>query len=59
MKTLLSTFYSDDEVRIAQVFITDEDYMVSAIDSYLNVDKVFRFKDRLQAEDFAEDWVMC
>lgn len=59
MSILLSTFYSNDEMRTSLVYLVEErQYEVITMDSYNGREKITKFESRQQAEDFAEDWVL-
>lgn len=59
MSILLSTFYSNDEMRTSLVYLVEErQYEVITMDSYNGREKITKFESRQLAEDFAEDWVL-
>ena len=56
---LVSEFFSDSGQKTAMVFTRgDSGYRVTCLDSYFEVDKEFYFDTLLDAENFAEDWVL-
>lgn len=56
---LLSTFFSDDQLRAAMVFMRDSfGYRVCCLDSYSGTEKEYYFNFLQEAEDFAENWVL-
>lgn len=54
---LLSTYYSDDQMRTAWIFKKTDEYMVETLDSLNHKDYKFYFTNEQEAKDFAEDWV--
>lgn len=54
---LISTYYSDDQMRTAWVFRKEGEYMVETLDSINHKDYKFYFTEEVEAEEFAEDWV--
>ena len=59
MKTL-STFYSDDELRVAHVcLVTDEAYHhFKVLTIYKDASHTKRFSFETEAEEYAENWVL-
>lgn len=55
---LLSTYFSDDQLRSAWVFDKGAEYMVEVLDSVTHKEYKFYFDNERAAEDFAEDWVL-
>ena len=55
---LLSTFMSDDLMRTAMVFRSEDTFIVDVLDNRFQKDKRYVFNDLQEAEDFAEDWVL-
>ena len=55
---LLSTYTSDDQLRTAWVFKKDTEFIVELLDCISHREKKFTFTDEVEAEDFAEDWVL-
>lgn len=54
---LLSTYFSEDQMRTAWVFDKGAEYMVEVLDNVTHREYKFHFEDERSAEDFAEDWV--
>ena len=54
----LSTFMSDDQMRTAWVFYHEGEYLVELLDNHTHTEKKFSFNSELEAEEFAEDWVL-
>lgn len=58
MNTIISEYYSDSKLKTAMVFSRGGEYRVVCLDSYLETEKEYYYKDLNSAEDFAEDWVL-
>ena len=55
---LTSTFYSDDQLRIAMVFAKGPQvFMVDCLNNQNQQELKFYFTSEREADDFAEDWV--
>lgn len=55
---LLSTYFSDDQMRTSWVFKKENEFMVEVLDSFSNKEQKHYFTNELEAEAFAEDWVL-
>lgn len=55
---LLSTYYSDDQLRMTMVFKKDTEYVVDCINNRSYQELKFTFDSLESAENFAEDWVL-
>lgn len=55
---LLSTFFSEDQMREARVFKKQDTYMVEVMDNHNHKESRYEFEREMDAEDFAEDWVL-
>lgn len=55
---LLSTYFSDDQMRTAWVFKKEAEFMVEVLDSINHKEYKYYFNNEQEAEDFAEDWVL-
>jgi hypothetical protein len=55
---LLSTYFSDDQMRTAWVFYKGEEFMVEVLDSITHKEQKYFFNSEQEAEDFAEEWVL-
>jgi len=55
---LLSSYFSDDQLRTAQVFVENKTFIVECLDSASHKDFKHTFGNEVDAEEFAEDWVM-
>jgi hypothetical protein len=55
---LISTYYSDDQLRITMVFKKDTEYVVDCINNRSHQELKFTYDSLDAAEDFAEDWVL-
>lgn len=55
---LLSTYFSDDQMRTAWVFAKEGEYMVEVLDSVNHKEYKYHFVSEQEAEDFAEEWVL-
>lgn len=58
MKTLISTYLSDDKSRASMVYVCEEGYRVVCVKTYFGEEEEFRFDKLQQAEIAAEDWVL-
>lgn len=54
---LISTYFSDDQLRTSWVFDKSGEFMVEVLDSTNHKEYKFNFVSLEEAEDFAEDWV--
>ena len=54
---LLSTYFSEDQMRTAWVFDKGAEYIVEVLDNATHREYKFHFDNESSAEDFAEDWV--
>lgn len=54
---LLSTYFSDDQMRTSWVFKKENEFMVEVLDSFNHREQKHYFTNEQEAEDFAEDWV--
>lgn len=59
MKTL-STFYSDDELRVAHVCLVDDEayHHFKVFTIYRDASHTKRFSHETEAEEYAENWVL-
>jgi hypothetical protein len=58
MKTLISTYLSDDKSRASMVYVCETGYRVVCVKTYFGEEEEHHF-DKLQlAEMAAEDWVL-
>ena len=55
---LISTYYSDDQLRMAMVFKKETEYIVDCINNRNHQELKFTYDRLEEAEDFAEDWVL-
>lgn len=55
---LLSTYFSDDQLRTAWVFDKSGEYMVEVLDSVTHKEYKYFFTEQQEADNFAEDWVL-
>jgi len=55
---LLSSYFSDDKLRTALVFVKDKRFIVECLDSMSHKDFKHEFDFEVDAEEFAEDWVL-
>jgi hypothetical protein len=55
---LISTYYSDDQLRMSMVFKKESEYLVDCINNQNHQELKFHYDSLEAAEDFAEDWVL-
>jgi hypothetical protein len=55
---LISTYYSDDQLRMAMVFKKETEYVVDCINNRNHQELKFTYDLLEEAEEFAEDWVL-
>lgn len=55
---LISTYYSDDQLRMAMVFKKEIEYVVDCINNRNHQELKFTYDQLEEAENFAEDWVL-
>lgn len=57
---LISTYFSDDQMRTSWVFLNEHDheYVVDTLDNRSNKESRSYFSNIVAAEDYAEDWVL-
>ena len=55
---LISTYYSDDQLRMSMVFKKESEYLVDCINNQNHQELKFHYDCLEAAEDFAEDWVL-
>lgn len=56
---LISTYYSDDQLRTSMVFKKESEYLVDCINNQNHQELKFHYDSLEAAEDFAEDWVLA
>ena len=54
---LLSTYYSDDQMRTSWVFKKEQEFVVEVLDNYNHREHKHYFLSENEAECFAGDWV--
>lgn len=56
----ISTYFSEDQMRTAWVFLNEEnhEYVVDTLDSITHKEYKYFFSTIVNAEEFAEDWVL-
>jgi hypothetical protein len=54
---LLSTYYSDDQMRTSWVFKKEQEFVVEVLDNYNHKEHKHYFLSENDAECFAEEWV--
>lgn len=54
---LISTYFSDDQIKTAWVFKLQDEYLVETLDNRIHQEKKYHFSTLDEAEDFAEDSV--
>ena len=55
---LISTYYSDDQLRMTMVFKRETEYVVDCINNRNHQELKFTYDSLEEAEVFAEDWVL-